>query len=86
MLSNILDNLMYEEMFHGPSWSYESQNPIEESVLKICKSTRKDVPKQSYEIENYMFLVSPTKLDEPNYVIEALSSPARDAWLKVMKK
>ena len=66
MLSNILDNLMYEEMFHGPSWSYESHNPIEESVLKICKSTRKDVQNNLmrlriicfwYLLQNWMNLI-----------------------------
>ena len=54
-------------MIPGPSGSYESQNPIEESELQIRKSTRKSVPKRSYEIEDYIFLVSPIKLDEPNY-------------------
>ncbi|KAH0776342.1 hypothetical protein KY290_007753 [Solanum tuberosum] len=45
MLSNILDNSMDQEMIPGPSGSYESQNPIEESELQIRKSTRKGVPK-----------------------------------------
>ena len=42
------------------------------------------MPKQSYEIEDYIFLLSPTELDEPNS-IEALSNPKRDEWLKSMK-
>jgi len=86
MLSNILDNSMDQEMIPGPSGSYESQNPIEESELQIRKSTRKGVPKWSYEIEDYVFLVSPTELDEPNSVTEALSRPERDEWLKSMKE
>jgi len=86
MLSNILDNSMDQEMIPGPSGSYESQNPIEESELQIRKSTRKGVPKRSYEIEDYVFLVSPTELDEPNSVTEALSSSKRDEWLKAMKE
>ena len=44
------------------------KNSIEESELQICKSTGKSVPKQSYEIEDYVFLVSPTELDEHNFV------------------
>ena len=32
-------------MILGPSESYESQNPIEESELQIRKSKRKGVPK-----------------------------------------
>ena len=44
------------------------------------------VPKWSYEIDDYVFLVSPTKLDEPIYVIEALSRPKRDEYLKAMKE
>ncbi|KAH0652494.1 hypothetical protein KY289_030172 [Solanum tuberosum] len=78
MLSNILDNSMDQEMILGPSGSYESQNPIEESELQIRKSTRKGVPKRSYEIDYNVFLVSPTELDEHNYVTEAFSSPERD--------
>ncbi|KAH0671590.1 hypothetical protein KY289_026083 [Solanum tuberosum] len=35
MLSNILDNSMDQEMIPGPSGSYESQNPIEDSELQI---------------------------------------------------
>ena len=31
-------------------------------------------------------MVSPTELDEPNSVIEALSSPKRNEWLKAMKE
>ena len=50
------------------------------------KTTRKGVPKWSYDIEEYVFLVSPTKLDEPIYVIEALSRPKRDEYLKAMKE
>jgi len=45
MLSNILGNSMDQEMILGPSGSYESQNPIEKSELRICKSTKKGVPK-----------------------------------------
>ena len=41
--------------------------------------------KKSYEIEDYVLLVSPTELDESNFVREALSSPERDEWLKVIK-
>ena len=41
---------MNQEMIHVPSGSYESQNPIEESELQIRKSTRKGVPKRTYEI------------------------------------
>ncbi|KAH0707780.1 hypothetical protein KY290_011743 [Solanum tuberosum] len=59
--SDILDNSMDQEMIFGPSGSYESQNPIEESELQI-------------------------QLDEPNFVTDALSSPKRDEWLKVMKE
>ena len=77
---------MDHEMISGPSGSYESQNTIEESELQIRKSTREGVPKQSYEIEDYVFLVSPTELDEPNSVTEALSRPERDGLLKAMKE
>ena len=77
---------MNQEMIPGPSGSYESQNPIEESELQICKSTRKGVPKWSYEIEDYIFLVSHTEFDEHHSVTEALSSPKRGEWLKVMKQ
>ncbi len=38
---------------------------------------RKGLTKQSYEIEDYVFLVSPIELDEPNYVTEALLSPEK---------
>ena len=70
ILSNILDNSMDQNMIPDPSGSYESQNPIEESELQIRKSTRKGVPKRSYEIEDYVFLLSLTKLDEPNSVLK----------------
>ena len=86
MFSNILDNSMDQEMFPGPSGSYESQNLIEDSELQIRKSTRKGVTKQSYEIEDYVFLVSPIELDEPNSVTEALLRREREEWLKVMKE
>ncbi|KAK4737179.1 hypothetical protein R3W88_000876 [Solanum pinnatisectum] len=78
MLSDILDNSMDQEMIPGPSGSYESQNPIEESKLQIRKSTRKGVLKRSYEIEDYAFLVSPIELGEPNSITEGLSSLERD--------
>ncbi|KAH0720233.1 hypothetical protein KY284_005263 [Solanum tuberosum] len=86
MLSNIVDNSMDQDMIPSPSGSYESQNPIKESELQIRKSTRKGVPKRSYEIEDYVFMVCTTELDEPNSVIEALSRPERDEWLKAMKE
>ena len=69
-----------------PSGSYESQNAKEKFDLQIRKTTRKGVPKWSNEIENYVFPVSPTKLNEPNYVTEALSGPKRDEYLKAMKE
>ena len=77
---------MDQEIIFDPSGSYESQNPIEESELQIRMSTRKGVPKRYYEIEDYVFLVSPTKLDEPNSVSEALSRSEIDEWLKEMKE
>ena len=85
MLSNILDNSVNQEMNHVPSGSYEFQNPIEESKLHICKSIREGIPKRSYEIEDYVFLVSPTELDEPNFVTEDLLGPERDEWVKTIK-
>ena len=60
------------------SGSYESQDPIEEYELQICKSTRKGVPKRSHGIDDYVFLVTPPELDEPNYVTEALSRTERE--------
>ena len=65
---------MDQEIISGPSGSYESQNPIEKSELQIHKSTRIGVPKQSYEVGDYVFLVPPKELDELNSVTRALSS------------
>ena len=86
MLSNILDNLMDQEMIPGPGGSYESQNPIEEVELQICKNTRKGVTKRSYQIDDYIFLVCHTDFDENQSVREGLSSTKRDEWLKAMKE
>ena len=77
---------MNQEMILDPTGSYKSRNPIKEYEVQICKSTRKSDPKWSYKIKDYVYFVSPTELDEPNFVIEALSSPARDEWLKPMRK
>ncbi|KAF3638907.1 hypothetical protein FXO37_24173 [Capsicum annuum] len=86
MSQDMLDNFIGQEMIPGPSGSCESQNPIEEYELQLRKSTKKGVPKRFYEIEDYVFLVSPTELDEPNSVTEALSSFEKDEWIKTMRE
>ena len=42
-----------------------SSTPYE---LQLCRSTRKSV--QYYEIEAYVFLISPIKFDEPTSIID----------------
>ena len=64
-------------MIPGPSGGYESQTLLKKYELQICKSTRKGVPKRSYEIEDFVFLVFVTELDEHNSVTEDLSRPKR---------
>ncbi|PHT58691.1 hypothetical protein CQW23_01054 [Capsicum baccatum] len=86
MSSDMLDYSIEQEMTVVPSGSCESQNPIEESKLHLRKSTRKGVLKRSDEIKDYVFLVSPTELDEPDSVTEALSNPKKDEWIKMMKE
>lgn len=49
-------------------------------------STRKNIPKRTSEIEDYIFLVSPTEMNEPKSVNEALSSPRKDECMKAMKE
>ncbi|XP_075088370.1 uncharacterized protein LOC142170372 [Nicotiana tabacum] len=62
------------------SGNFQSQNPSEEPEFQLRKSSRKNIPKRTYEIEYYIFLVSPTEMDEPKSVTEALSSPGKDKY------
>lgn len=50
----LFDRIVDQEMVLGPSVGFELQNSIGESELHLCKSIRKEVPKRSYEIENYV--------------------------------
>ena len=43
-------------------------------------------PIEEFELQIYVFLVSPTKFDEHNSVTKPLSIPKRDEWLKAMKE
>ena len=56
-----IDNSMDEVMIPYLSRSCESKNPIKESKLQLHKYTRNGVPKRSYGIKDYVFLVSPTE-------------------------
>lgn len=51
-------------MIPSPSETYDSRNPMEESKFELRKSTRKSVPEWFYDIEDYVFFVSPIELDE----------------------
>ena len=42
-------------------------------------------PIEEFELQIYVFLVSPTKFDEHNSVTKPLTIPKRDEWLKAMK-
>ena len=54
--------------------------------FKICKNTRKGVKNGSYQIYDYIFFVCHTDFDEHQSVIEGLSRPKMDEWLKAMKE
>ena len=48
--------------------------------IQLHIHTRNGVPKRSYKIKDYVFLVSLTELDESNYVSGALRSPQK-GWI-----
>ncbi|XP_016441589.2 putative mitochondrial protein AtMg00820 [Nicotiana tabacum] len=88
MSSDTVDNQIDQDLILNPSGNgnSQSQNPSDEPGFQLRKSARKNIPKCTYEIEDYIFLVSPTEMDEPKSVTEALSSPGKNEWMKAMKE
>ncbi|XP_075112616.1 uncharacterized protein LOC142182297 [Nicotiana tabacum] len=83
-----VDNQIDQDLILDPSGSgnSQSQNPSNEPKFQLQKSASKNIPKCTYEIEDYIFLVSPIEMDEPKSVTEALSSPGKDEWMKETKE
>lgn len=59
---------MDQEIVPGPCYSFEYLNSTEESELKLRKSTRRGESKWFYDIEDYVYVVSPVELDERNFI------------------
>ncbi|KAI9170264.1 hypothetical protein LWI28_025254 [Acer negundo] len=54
--------------------------------LQTRKSNRRAIPHYHFEIEGETFVVASHDSDEPKNANEALNSPAKELWMKVMEE
>ncbi|KAK0574754.1 hypothetical protein LWI29_028537 [Acer saccharum] len=72
----------------GPSVPSGSNDVVETTLsdLPSRRSNHGNVPRRRFAIEGEAFMVASHDVDEPKNVNEALKSPDKELWIKVMKE